>query len=153
MVFYKLDRRNLDHLLTYGRLTLGVVFTYAAFLKVSMSWLTFAASIDAYQLLPDWAVTPLAQLLPWFELTLGLLLVSGFAVRWTGTAVTLLLGGFFSAMVHAHMKGLDIDCGCFGPGEKIGSNTFWRDGTLVVLALCVTAGAFLRGTSARHRLQ
>src|SRR5271169_1551380 len=101
----------LARLLTAGRLALGVIFTYAAFLKVSMSWLTFAASIDAYQLLPDWAVTPLAQLLPWFELALGLLLVSGFAARWTGTAVTVLLGGFFAAMLQAHMKGLDIDCG------------------------------------------
>ena len=144
---------NLDRLLTAARIALGVIFTYAAFLKVSMSWLTFAASIDAYQLLPDWAVTPLAQLLPWFELALGLLLVSGFAVRWTGTAVTLLLGGFFTAMVQAHMKGLDIDCGCFGPGEKIGSNTFLRDGSLVALALGVTVGAFLRGSAARHRLQ
>jgi uncharacterized membrane protein YphA (DoxX/SURF4 family) len=143
----------LDRVLTTARITLGVIFTYAAFLKVSMSWLTFAASIDAYQILPDWAVTPLAQLLPWFELALGLLLVSGFAARWTGTAVTLLLGGFFSAMIHAHMKGLDIDCGCFGPGEKIGSNTFLRDGTLVALALAVTVGSFLRGSPARHRLQ
>jgi uncharacterized membrane protein YphA (DoxX/SURF4 family) len=144
---------NIDRLLTAARIALGVVFTYAAFLKVSMSWLTFASSIDAYQLLPDWAVTPLAQLLPWFELALGLLLVSGFAVRWTAPVVTLLLGGFFTAMVQAHMKGLDIDCGCFGPGEKIGSNTFLRDGSLVALALCVTVGAFLRGNAARHRLQ
>src|SRR5580658_215710 len=143
----------IDRLLAAGRIALGVIFTYAAFLKVSMSWLTFAASIDAYQLLPDWAVTPLAQLLPWLELALGLLLVSGFAVRWAGTVVTLLLGGFFTAMVQAHMKGLDIDCGCFGPGEKIGANTFWRDGSLVALALCVTVGAFLRGSAERHRLQ
>ncbi len=148
-----MSSRNLDRLLTYGRVALGVVFTYAAFLKVSISWLTFAASIDAYQILPDWAVTPVAQLLPWLELALGLLLVSGFAVRWTGTAVALLLGGFFSAMVRAHMKGLDIDCGCFGPGEKIGSNTFLRDGSLVALAAMVTLGAFLRGSPARHRLQ
>jgi uncharacterized membrane protein YphA (DoxX/SURF4 family) len=144
---------NLDRLLNGARIALGAIFTYAAFLKVSMSWLTFAASIDAYQLLPDWAVTPLAQLLPWFELALGLLLVSGFAVRWTGTAVTLLLAGFFTAMVHAHMKGLDIDCGCFGPGEKIGSNTFIRDGSLVALAVGVTIGAFLRPSAARPRLQ
>ena len=144
---------NLDRLLTAARIALGVIFTYAAFLKVSMSWLTFAASIDAYQLLPDWAVTPLAQLLPWFELALGLLLVAGFATRWTGTIVTLLLGGFFTAMVQAHMKGLDIDCGCFGPGEKIGSNTFLRDGSLVALALCVTVGAFLRRNAAHPRLE
>jgi uncharacterized membrane protein YphA (DoxX/SURF4 family) len=134
----------MDRLLNAARIALGVIFTYAAFLKVSMSWLTFAASIDAYQLLPDWAVTPLAQLLPWFELALGLLLVSGLAVRWTGASVTLLLGGFYSAMLWAHHKGLDIDCGCFGPGEKIGSDTFLRDGALVLLAVCVTAGAFLR---------
>src|SRR5580658_10248453 len=148
----------IDRLLAAGRIALGVIFTYAAFLKVSMSWLTFASSIDAYQILPDWAVTPLAQLLPWFELALGLLLVSGFAVRWTAPIVTLLLGGFFTAMVYAHLpkpygKGLDIACGCFGPGEKIGSNTFLRDGSLVALAVCVTVGAFLRGSEARHRLQ
>jgi uncharacterized membrane protein YphA (DoxX/SURF4 family) len=144
---------NIDRLLTAARIALGVIFTYAAFLKVSMSWLTFASSIDAYQILPDWAVTPLAQLLPWFELALGLLLVSGFAVRLTAPSVTLLLGGFFSAMLWAHHKHRDIDCGCFGPGEKIGTNSFIRDGSLVALAVCVTVGAFLRQNAARHRLQ
>ncbi len=144
---------NIDRLLTWARIALGIVFTYAAFLKVSMSWLTFAGSIDAYKILPDWAITPLAQLLPWLELALGLLLVSGFAVRWTGLAVTLLLAGFFSAMMQAHFRGLDIDCGCFGPGEKIGANTFIRDGALVGLAVCVTLGAFLRRNTLLHRVQ
>jgi hypothetical protein len=47
-------------------------------------------------------------------------------------------------MVRAHFKGLGIDCGCFGFGEKLGPRTLVRDGLLVLLSLAVAAAAFLK---------
>ena len=37
------------------RVALAVVFLYAAYTKLRQPWLLFAMSIDAYQMLPEWA--------------------------------------------------------------------------------------------------
>ncbi len=118
------------------RLALAAVFLYAAYTKLRQPWLLFAMSIDAYQLLPEWAVLTLGRTIPWLELLLGLLLLTGYAVRYAAVAATLLLGVFFAAMVQAYVKGMAIDCACFGLGEKISLLTLARDGAL--LAVCLT---------------
>jgi hypothetical protein len=46
-------------------------------------------------------------------------------------------------MVRAKLLGLEINCGCFGNNEKLGTLTILRDSSLLVLALAVTIGAFL----------
>jgi uncharacterized membrane protein YphA (DoxX/SURF4 family) len=131
------------HLLLAGRLVLGAVFVYAAYTKLRNPWMLFAMSIDSYRMLPEFLVTGLARSLPWVELLLGLLLMTGWGLRWVGTGATLLLVGFFSAMLRAQVHGLGIDCGCFGIGEKLGPETLVRDALLVALAVAVTVGAFL----------
>ena len=118
------------------RLILAAVFLYAAYTKLREPWLVFAMSIDAYQLLPQWAVLSLGRTIPWLDLLLGVILAMGIALRYTAGAAALLLGVFFGIMVHAYAQGLKIDCGCFGLGEPISALTLARDGTL--LAACVT---------------
>src|ERR1017187_841230 len=103
-----------------ARLVVGAIFIYAAYIKLTMPWLTFAMSVDAYQILPDWGVFLVARLLPGFELLIGLLLVSGFGLRWSSPVVNLLLGVFLAAMFRAYLQGKSIDCGCFGPGDRLG---------------------------------
>ena len=46
-------------------------------------------------------------------------------------------------MVRSYFLGLEINCGCFGPGERLGPMTLLRDGSLLALAIAVTVGAFL----------
>jgi hypothetical protein len=53
--------------------------------------------------------------------------------------------------VRSYRMGLEINCGCFGPGERLGPVTLLRDGSLLALALAVTIGAFLIGRVARER--
>jgi uncharacterized membrane protein YphA (DoxX/SURF4 family) len=115
---------------------MAAVFLYAAYTKLREPWLVFAMSIDAYQLLPQWAVLTLGRTIPWLELVLGLLLATGFALRYTAAAGAILLGVFFAIMAHAYAQGLKIDCGCFGLGEPISVRTLLRDGLL--LAACLT---------------
>lgn len=139
-------------LLLMGRLLLGAVFIYAAYIKFHPAghwdlrgyWILFAMSIDSYHALPEWGVVVLARVLPWFELALGALLIGGWGLRYVASIASVLLIGFFSAMLRAHFKGLEIDCGCFGPGEKLGARTLIRDGLLLAVSLALTAGAFLR---------
>jgi len=130
-------------LMLLGRLVLGVVFVYAAYTKLRHPWMLFAMSISSYQLLPQWAVTLLARALPWCELSLGLLLLAGYGLRWAGLAASALLLGFFGVMLRSHFKSLGIDCGCFGFGEALGVRTLIRDGLFVALSLALTLGAFL----------
>jgi uncharacterized membrane protein YphA (DoxX/SURF4 family) len=138
-------------LLVLGRVALGFVFLYAAYAKLHFdgAWhlsdyhFFFAMMIDSYHVLPFWGVQGMAHVLPWFELALGALLVSGLALRWVGAATTALLLVFIGAMVRAKILGLEINCGCFGNNEKLGALTILRDSSLLLLSVAVTIGAFV----------
>jgi uncharacterized membrane protein YphA (DoxX/SURF4 family) len=130
-------------LLIVLRVMLGAIFVYAAWLKLRDPWQIFAMSIDSYRILPLKAVELAAHVIPWFELTIGLLLIAGVWLRISGPIVSLLLLTFFVLMVRAYLKGMAIDCGCFGPGEAISWKTLLRDGALAAAALLVTTMAFL----------
>lgn len=151
-------------LLMVGRIALAIVFLVASYAKLrpqtpgpwsvsslKTSLLLFAMQVDSYQLVPEHYVAPAANLLPFTEFVLGLLLVSGWQLRWVATATAALLGFFFSVMVRTYAAGLEINCGCFGPGEKLGPVTLIRDGSLLALALAVTIGAFILHRRSKQR--
>jgi uncharacterized membrane protein YphA (DoxX/SURF4 family) len=124
------------------RLALAGVFGYAAWVKLSQPWALFAISVDAYHILPHWAVIAVARTLPWLELLLALLLVTGLIRRIVTPAASLLLAVFFGLMVRAYLRGEAIDCGCFGPGEAISPLTLLRDGALLAASLLLAISAF-----------
>ncbi|HUI79801.1 MAG TPA: MauE/DoxX family redox-associated membrane protein [Bryobacteraceae bacterium] len=126
------------------RVGIGGVFVYAAWIKLREPWMLFAISIDAYHLLPEWAVTVVARTLPWVELAAGLLLIAGRWKRVSTVSVSALLALFFAMMVRAYARGEAIDCGCFGPGEAISPWTLLRDGSLLGGSLLLTVIAFRR---------
>ena len=157
-------------ILVVGGHGLGWVLIYAGNVKVRLHWISFAATIEAYKLLPPDAVIFVARTLPWFEIVLGAMLVltsiaagglycysyfrrsvmATSAAR--GTTITLaalstvasaLLLTFLAILVRSYALGMDIDCGCFGPGEKLSLRTLVRDGLLAAVSLAVTVGAFL----------
>ena len=131
---------------------MAAVFLYAAYTKLREPWLVFAMAIDAYQVLPQWAVLTLGRAIPWLELLLGLVLATGFLLRYAAPASAILLGLFFGIMVHAYAQGLKIDCGCFGLGEPITVRTLLRDGLLLAMSVALSLLAFrerrLRGAAA-----
>ena len=120
------------------RVALAIVFLYAAYMKLREPWLMFAMSIDAYQILPEWAALTLGRILPWLELALGLLLATGFGLRYSAASASIMLAGFFAVMVRAYVMGMKIDCACFGLGDVIGPRTLVRDGVLLVLSVGLT---------------
>jgi uncharacterized membrane protein YphA (DoxX/SURF4 family) len=130
-------------LLLAGRLILGGVFAYAAYTKIRQPWMLFAMGINSYQMVSESTAKYLAQTLPWFELVLGIALITGIILRWSAAVASALLVFFFSVMLRAYMKNLAIFCGCFGVGEKLGPLTLARDGSLAALALAVMIGAFV----------
>jgi uncharacterized membrane protein YphA (DoxX/SURF4 family) len=143
-------------LLLLGRLALAAIFIVAAYAKmrpqgttpwsipsVKTSLLLFAMQVDSYQLLSSSQANLVAHLLPFIELFLGCWLLSGLWLRGSTLATTLLLTGFFGLMVRTYAMGLEINCGCFGPGERLGPKSLLRDGTMLALSIAVTIGAFL----------
>jgi len=101
------------------RIALGGIFVYAAVLKIADPG-RFLIAIRSYQLLPDpWA--PLVALcLPWLEILVGIALI----IRRPYKASLVLIGGmltvFLLAIVSGWVRGLDLDCGCFGGDAESG---------------------------------
>src|ERR1700727_3112062 len=131
-------------LLICGRLALAAVFLWAAYTKLRDPWMIFAMEIDAMHILPAALLEPVARTLPWFELLLGVLLVTGIQIRYVASAASVLLIGFFSMLLLLYARGFQGDCGCFGPGEQLGPKTLARDFVLVALYIWVTWEAFRR---------
>jgi uncharacterized membrane protein YphA (DoxX/SURF4 family) len=76
---------------------------------------TFAVLIEAYGLIPESWIMPVAIGLPALEViaAIGLL----FDIRGSLTIITGLLALFMLILGYGIWLGLDIDCGCFGPED------------------------------------
>ena len=143
-------RRPVRIALLIARVALGLIFLYAAYAKLHYAgaWhlrdyhFLFAFGINSYELLsPDNALL-LARVLPWLEVALGLLLVSGVALRWVGSVTTVLLIVFMYALARAALKGLAINCGCFGNESTSPARELGLDSLLLITAVAITVGAF-----------
>lgn len=136
-------------LAAYGKLrpqtaipyTLSSLKITPASLGISMTF--FSMQVDSYQILPAWAVAPFAHTLPWLELAVGILLLTGFALRYVAIVATLLLAVFYAAVIRSYALHLAINCGCFGPNEKLTAWTLVRDGLFFALGVTLAIGAFL----------
>lgn len=96
-----------------SRLLLGGIFIYAAWSKIQDPAI-FADAVDSYRMLPQFAVSIVALVLPMIELTAGVALL---VTRWPREAAVIMLGMlgmFFIGLSQAALRGLDISCGCFG---------------------------------------
>jgi putative oxidoreductase len=131
------------------RLVLAAVFVVAAWMKLREPWGIFALSIDEYRLLPEWAVIFVARTLPWGELALGVLLLTGRFLRTSAILSSALLFSFFTLLVRSYLKGLQIHCGCFGYGEKLSLFTLGRDALILGGALALTWLAFRKARRQR----
>jgi uncharacterized membrane protein YphA (DoxX/SURF4 family) len=127
------------------RLALGAIFVYAAWTKLRDPWQMFASAVAAYDLLPMWAVKFVARVLPRAELLIGLLLLSGRFLRVASIVASALLLGFFAVMVRTYASGIQIECGCFGPGDVISPRSLARDGSLLLASLCLAGLAIWNG--------
>ena len=126
------------------RLGLAAMFLYAAYTKLKVSYLLFAMSIEAYQVLPPEAALVVARVVPWLELAVGLWLLVGWRIPHAALTSALILAGFFGLMTVTYARGLAIDCGCFGLGEALTWKTLARDGTFVVAAISLAALSWKR---------
>lgn len=120
----------------FCRLALGGVYLYAGVIK-STDVVTFARDVANYQLLPYAWNYLVAATLPYVETVAALLLLCNRKVRPAALLLTGLTLVFMVALTTVLARGLDIDCGCFNPGQGHTSAgvALLRDAGLLVLAL------------------
>ena len=137
-------------LLLVIRIALGALFAWAGVVKLGDAN-GFAVEITNYRLLP--ALAPyLAVMLPGVELATGVALMIGPRrfVRAAALVATLLLLAFTVAVTQVVVRGINIQCGCFGgDAGPVTWLTVLRDALLLGAALTVLV---LDGRSARAPL-
>jgi uncharacterized membrane protein YphA (DoxX/SURF4 family) len=101
-----------------ARLILGAVLLAAGALKIG-NLQKSAMAVRAYELLPVQLANFLGYTLPWIEIGVGLLLITGAVVRISGLIGAITMLAFIIAIAQAWARGLSIDCGCFGGGGAI----------------------------------
>jgi uncharacterized membrane protein YphA (DoxX/SURF4 family) len=120
------------------RVLLGGLFVYSSADKV-LDPERFAIAARAYQLLPLSLTNVFALVLAWSELLAGIMLIFGVQTRRAAAALFLLLAMFTIAIATAIVRGLVIDCGCFGNegGARTGYLVILRNLFLITATLMV----------------
>jgi uncharacterized membrane protein YphA (DoxX/SURF4 family) len=143
-----------------ARLVLGGVFVYAGISKIffpnthlwpmfvlrfsiSTNLATFAQQVESYKLLSPAGVDFVAHTLPFTEIALGLLLLTGWGLRLWASLITLIMLGFLTVVTRAYLLHMNINCGCFATPEPLTGMTVIRDSFFAALALLMTVFAFI----------
>jgi uncharacterized membrane protein YphA (DoxX/SURF4 family) len=117
------------------RIVVGYIFITFGISKIADPTL-FAKEIANYDFTPLWTLNLIALTLPWIEVTTGLLLIFGVAVKANSVVIAIMLIWFIFMVAFAWGRGLDISCGCSSINPqtvglpKIIENT-------IFLAMCV----------------
>jgi len=76
---------------------------------------TFAVLIEAYGIVPEGLLMPVAVVLPALEVAAGVGLL--FDIEGSLSMIAALLMLFIAILSYGIWMGLDVDCGCFGPED------------------------------------
>ena len=101
-----------------ARVALAAVWLFAGIPK-ALGPVETTVAVRAYRVLPEGLVPVVAGVLPFLEIALALLLLAGLATRLAAVLSVVLLVIFIAGVVQAAVRGLTIDCGCFGGGGDV----------------------------------
>jgi len=124
------------------RYLLGATFILAGVIKMQ-DIQSFGDTIAGFQLLPTAIINLIAIGLPPLELIVGIMLIMAWRMRAATFAGTILLTIFTVALFQALLRGLSMDCGCFGHSDFLKwtpEAELFRDGAL----LCGAAWLYSR---------
>ena len=113
-------------------LALAGIFGYAGIDKIHEPQ-QFADNIAGFAILPAMFTNLLALTLPVFEIGCGVLLLVSMTRRVASLAIALICIVFFTALGSALLRGLTLDCGCFGVGAPSRSKMWLELGLDLVL--------------------
>ncbi len=105
----------LDGVCTLLRWVTGIIFIYAGGVKL-LEPRVFATLIEAYGILPDTFILPVAVFLPLLEVVGGIGII--FNIKGSLSLIAGLILLFLLILGYGITMGLDVDCGCFGSGDS-----------------------------------
>lgn len=127
------------------RLAAGAVFIWAGLLKVADP-LEFAQDIANYHVFSRNLSFLIALVLPWLEILCGILVIVGIFRMSSSLLLSCLLSLFLVLIAVTLIRGLDVECGCFG---SIGRHVDFRLLITDFILLYLTVNIF--ADSLRHR--
>jgi putative oxidoreductase len=95
------------------RIGLAGLYLFAAVPKILDPW-SFARAIHNFRILPDAVIPLLSVWLPAFEAVAAVAVATGILYRGGLLALSAMSAAFALGIFSAMVRGLDIDCGCFG---------------------------------------
>jgi putative oxidoreductase len=121
-----------------ARLCLVIIFIPSAVGKFR-HWREFIRGAVDYQLLTPPLAKLLAAFLPWAELAIAVMLITGYGLRFAGIAASFLMVFFIVALMINLFRGRSIRCSCYGIADTstISWGTVARNLVLLALALTV----------------
>lgn len=123
---------TLDNFHWLLKLALAGIFFYAGSIKIAHPE-SFALDIYNYKVLPLALVNLSALILPFLEILCALGLLFRFSAKASNHFLVLIMLVFLIASIQAWLRGLNIQCGCFGKGSTtVGPITFLRDSAIVL---------------------
>lgn len=128
-----------EYFLLTARIIIAFVFIYAGAEKISDPK-SFSQAIYNYRLFPSEIINIFAITIPWIELISGILLLFGICVKENSAIIGTLLFIFIVLILISMIRGLDINCGCFGKGSPVGWKKIGEN--LLMLILCLALVAF-----------
>ncbi|HKN14702.1 MAG TPA: MauE/DoxX family redox-associated membrane protein [Candidatus Binatus sp.] len=123
-------------------IAVAAVFIYAGIDKLRDP-LQFADSTAAFAIVPAVFINLLVMGLPPFEIACGVLLLGPWTRRIGALAVAVISVVFFTALASALLRGLTLDCGCFGVGAPSRSR-MWLELALDVMLFSGAMFVYLR---------
>ncbi|MFA4827605.1 MAG: MauE/DoxX family redox-associated membrane protein [Thermodesulfovibrionales bacterium] len=95
------------------RIIVGGIFLISGLAKISDP-IRFILTLREFRLFPEIIIPFTAIYLPWLEFILGLLVLSGLLYRTSSLMLACLNFVFMLAILSVIVRGIDVDCGCFG---------------------------------------
>ncbi|MGC3992473.1 MAG: MauE/DoxX family redox-associated membrane protein [Chthoniobacteraceae bacterium] len=105
------------------RLALGLVFLDAGLVKVRHPQ-AFADSLEGFRLFSPSIAAMIVNGLPWLEIFCAALLLGGWWRRRAAFSLLMLNLLFLAVLAIAALRGLPVDCGCFGSAAPTMSGTW-----------------------------
>jgi uncharacterized membrane protein YphA (DoxX/SURF4 family) len=117
------------------QIVIGLLFAWAALAKLGNLG-AFALQLHNFRIVPVPTENLLALTLPWIELVAALALILNVQARAGAVVVASLMVVFTGAVVLALIRGLDIECGCFGTADasRVGAVKVLQNVGMLVVA-------------------
>lgn len=112
------------------KVLLGLLFVISSISKIQNP-AKFMDSMEAYKIIPQIMVAPLAIIIPWLQIVCGILFIFDVYAQSAALILSGLLVVYTAAIAQAFARGMSMDCGCFdlieGMEDKVGWKSIIRD--------------------------